>query len=527
MITGKNYIGYTASAAGTLHFRTVNPALNEENEHRFIEATADEVDAAARLAAGAFPVYKSMSGKQRAVFLNAVADAIDALGDALTDVYCRESGLPPARAVGERGRTTGQLRAFAQMLTEGSWLDATIDTALPERMPAPKPDLRKMSIPIGPVAVFGASNFPLAYSAAGGDTASALAAGCPAIVKAHPMHAGTSELVASAILKAARETGMPDGVFSHLLAAGREVGIQLVKHPAVKGVGFTGSVQGGRALYDAAAQRPEPIPVFAEMGSLNPVIVLPSALRSDAGKWAAQLTTSITTGTGQFCTKPGLIIGLQGELLAQFTTALAQQIQDVPPGCMLHPDIHRNYERGQQTLSAQEGATVLAQAADALPPNFAQQKLLSVSGQAFLHNPALHSEVFGPFALIIECTDMDELRRVVESLDGQLTGTLLGDAAEVAEHPAIVSALQSRVGRLIFNGVPTGVEVCPSMSHGGPYPASTDSRFTAVGVHAVRRWVRPCSFQNWPDELLPPELQNSNPLNILRLVNNQFSKDAL
>lgn len=527
MTTGKSYLGYTASAQGAQQFSTINPVLNAPNPEVFTAATSGEIDAAAALAQQAFGAYQRVPATQRAAFLRAIADEIEALGEPLIDLYCRESGLPKGRAEGERGRTTGQLRAFASLLAEGSWVAATIDRAQPHRLPLPRVDLRKMSIPIGPIAVFGASNFPLAFSVAGGDTASALAAGCPVAVKAHPLHAGTGELVATAILRAARAHDLPDGVFSYLLAADHAAGLQLVQHPAIKGVGFTGSLQGGRALYDAAAQRPEPIPVFAEMGSTNPVVLLPSALAGGAAHWAGQLAASVTVGTGQFCTKPGLILAVQGEPFEQFAEALGQQIAHAPAGHMLHPSIHARFEEGQAAMSAQQGAHTVASPVGELAPNMGRPTLMRVSGQQFLANPALQHEVFGPFALLVACKSADELLAAVRSLAGQLTGTILGEAHELAAQPTLIAALQGRVGRLIFNGVPTGVEVSPAMSHGGPYPASTDGRFTAVGTHAIQRWVRPCTFQNWPDELLPPELQDSNPLGIMRLLDGTYTHSVI
>ena len=524
MVTGKNYIGFDLSATGSVKYRTFNPLLNIENDTVFIEASEEEVKKATSLAAEAFAVYSTVSGKKKAVFLNAIADEILALDGELIKMYCSESGLPEGRAIGERGRTIGQLRAFADLVTEGSWVEATIDTGIPDRAPAPKPDLRKMMVPLGPVVVFGSSNFPFAFSTAGGDTAAALAAGCPVIVKSHPMHAGTSELVASAIVKAAKKTGMPNGVLSNLNSSGLSVGAQLVQDPNVKAVGFTGSIKGGRALFDMAAQRAEPIPVFAEMGSINPVVALTSALVQNGDDWAKQYAGSINLAAGQFCTNPGLILGVKSTSLDSFITTLGNEIEQLDPTCMLHPNIHSNFEKGKGELAKQGGVTVAASYDTEVAPNFAQQKVLTVNGSNFLKNPTLHQEVFGPFSIVVRCTDSKELTTIINHLEGQLTGTILGSEDEIKANPELVQALQGRVGRIIFNGVPTGVEVCPAMQHGGPYPASTDSRFTAVGIHSIKRWVRPLSYQNWPDRLLPVELQNENPLNILRLVNNSATK---
>jgi len=527
MISGKNYIGHQLSAKGSKTYKTFNPQLNIENTPSYTEATAEEIDEAVALASEAFKTFRTISGAQKATFLNAIADEILALDDVLIQTYCSETGLPEGRAKGERGRTVGQLRSFAELVSEGSWVEATIDTAQPERQPLPKSDIRKMLIPLGPVVVFGASNFPLAYSTAGGDTAAALAAGCPVIVKSHPMHAGTGELVASAIIKAAEKTNMPNGVFSNINSSGIEVGAQLVKHPDVKAVGFTGSIRGGRALYDMAAQREEPIPVFAEMGSINPVIILPEALQNRNESLAKTYASSITLGTGQFCTNPGLILGIKGDALTSFIQNLSAEIVKIEPSCMLHPNIIGAYESNKQSALSQPHLSVVAAYETDVQPNYAKQALTTVEGETFLNNPTLHQEVFGPFSMIVQCKDADELERIISELEGQLTGTLIADGDEASQYSEVISALQNRVGRVIFNGVPTGVEVCPSMVHGGPYPSSTDSRFTAVGIHSIKRWVRPFSYQDWPNELLPTELKNENPLGISRLVNNEQSKATL
>ncbi|MEM6720855.1 MAG: aldehyde dehydrogenase (NADP(+)) [Bacteroidota bacterium] len=527
MITGKNYIGNTLSAKGTITYKTFNPQTNTENETVFTEATVEEIHEAIDLASEAFKEFQTVSGAKKAAFLNTIADEILALDDTLIKMYMFESGLPEGRAKGERGRTIGQLRMFAALVAEGSWVDARIDPAQPDRKPRPRVDLRKMLVPIGPIVVFGASNFPLAYSTAGGDTASALAAGCPVIVKSHPMHAGTGELIAFTIQKAAQKTGMPNGVFSNLNSSGIEVGQELVKHPKVKGVGFTGSIRGGRALLDVAAKRPEPIPVFAEMGSINPVVLLPKALETKAATWAKAYASSITLGTGQFCTNPGLILGLKSNGLDTFINTLSEEIITIAPQCMLHPNIHSAYQTNKVRAQSQKNVTTVAAIDKVVTENYAQQAVATVDGSTFLANNTLHEEVFGPFSLVVQCEDEAELEAIIANLEGQLTGTIISEANEVMAHQNIVNALSNRVGRIIFNGVPTGVEVVPAMLHGGPYPASTDSRFTAVGRDAIKRWVRPFSYQNWPNELLPDELKNENPLGILRLVNDQETKAAI
>lgn len=526
MITGKNYIGNSLSNLGNKTFLTFNPKLSVENEWIFYEASDIEVDSAINLAMKAFEVFKSIPREEKAFFLNQVANEIEALGDELIQTYCKETGLPEGRAKGERGRTIGQLRSFAVLIKEGSWVEATIDTALPNRTPIPKPDLRKMMVPLGPVAVFGASNFPLAYSTAGGDTASALASGCPVIVKSHPMHAGTGELVASAIVNAAVKTNMPNGVFSNLNSSSIEVGEKLVQHPNIKAIGFTGSIKGGRALFNMAAQRETPIPVFAEMGSVNPVVFLPKALELKALHWAKTYAESITLGAGQFCTNPGLLFAVKSESLAIFIKELGQKILKIEPSCMLNPVIKDNYINNKSFVQKQKGVYVVAFEKDR-KDNFANQAVVTVSGAEFITNKSLHREVFGPFSMIVECENIEELERAVTSLEGQLTGTIISENNEIASYSNTVSLLQEKVGRLIFNSVPTGVEVCPAMQHGGPYPASTDSRFGAVGINAINRWIRPISYQNWPNDLLPPELIDENPLKINRIVNGTFSKNSI
>ena len=523
MISGKNYVGNQLVSSGSKTYHTFNPQTNQSNQVRFTEASPQEIDKAVSLATSAFKHYRTYSGERKAAFLEAIADGIMELGDELIETYCSETGLPQGRAQGERGRTVFQLRSFAELLREGSWVEAAIDTAIPDRAPIPKPDLRKMNIPLGPVVVFGASNFPLAYSTAGGDTAAALAAGCPVIVKSHPMHAGTGELVASAIINAARQTGMPDGVFSNLNSSGIEVGVQLVQHPEVKAVGFTGSITGGRALFDLAAAREEPIPVFAEMGSVNPVVMMPRALEVRPGELAKTYAASITLGTGQFCTNPGLILGIKGESLDNFIGQLSEEILKIDPGCMLHPNIISAYQANSASAQGQDGVAVSAHFDGDVMVNYARQTVTTVSGEIFLNNPRLHQEVFGPYSLVVQCDSVSQLVEIISHLEGQLTGTLIAEQGEAAQFPKLIAAMQNRVGRLIYNGVPTGVEVCPAMLHGGPYPASTDSRFTAVGVHSIKRWVRPFSYQSWPDELLPDELKNANPLGISRQVNNQWT----
>ena len=521
----KNLIGYSYSAAGNETFSSFNPIDQLATPWVFKNATLAELKNATALATKAFVPYKLMSTARRAAFLRAIAKEILSLGEELTRVYTMETGLPKGRAEGERGRTVGQLEAFANAIENGQYLQPIIDHADVNRTPIPKVDLRKINEPIGPIAVFGASNFPLAYSTAGGDTASALATGCPVVVKAHPMHAGTNALVTQAILKAAQDTKMPEGVFSCLYSNDYEIGSQLVQDPLIKGVGFTGSIAGGTALYKLAQSREVPIPVFAEMGSVNPVVVLPEALNKNPTDWANAYAGSISLGSGQFCTNPGLLFGIASPELDTFIDRLSKAFNQLIPNCMLHPNIHAAYEKGKaefDALATKVGSTSTQSPAK---EGMGHGALYKVSAATFKVNPRLHQEVFGPLSLVVVCKDVAELIPLLAGLEGQLTGTILGSENALQTNESLVATLQSRVGRLIFNGIPTGVEVCAAMQHGGPFPASTDERFTAVGVKAMDRWLRPVSYQNWPNKLLPKALQNNNPLGLIRLINGTLTKD--
>lgn len=464
----------------------------------------------------AFHVYRKLSLKQRAGFMRAIAKELEAAGDELIQTAMQETNLPEARLRGERGRTIYQLESYADACERGDWLEARIDHANPGKTP-PKPDIRKMLVPIGPVVVFGASNFPFAYSTAGGDTATAFAAGCPVIVKAHPAHPQTSHLAAQAIFRAAEKTGMPAGIFAHVTGMSFEVGKALVTHTYCKAVGFTGSYAGGKQLFDWANQRPEPIPVFAEMGSVNPVFLLPEKLAAAAGEVATQCAGSITLGVGQFCTNPGLIIGIDGKDLQQFIHDLGKAIQQTMPGMMLHQGIADNFTNKREEALMQENVHLVAESAQSgedrctgLPT------VATVDGKTFLANPLLHKEVFGPYSLVVRCANAAEMLEVTLHLEGQLTATLMATTADMLNNEELVEAVKNICGRFVMNGVPTGVEVCLSMQHGGPFPASTDSRFGSVGADAIKRFARPLSFQNWPDELLPEELKEENPLGITR-----------
>ena len=518
-----NLIGFSTSGIGDTFTVGMNPATGEPLSGQFPGATTDEVNQAVKKAQHAASVYGKISGERKAKFLNAIAEEIETLGDTLVERCCAESGLPEARIIGERGRTTGQLRMFADLVSEGSWLEATIDTAQPDRTPVPKPDLRRMMVPIGPVVVFAASNFPLAFSTAGGDTASALAGGNPVIVKAHGAHPGTSAMVGEAIMKAAQRAGMPDGVFSLLHGSGRIVGQGLIQHIGIKAAGFTGSHQAGRILYDLANQRDEPIPFFAEMGSINPVLLLPSAFNSDT---ADMLAGSITMGVGQFCTNPGLIISTACAGLDHFVQVLGDVLSKGDAGVMLTQRICKSYTDGVTTTLSQEGIKVEARSDDGDGLNMGQPTLASVSGEAFLANPTLATEVFGPFSMVVKCRDNAELEVVLASLEGQLTGSVIGSEEEFSKYQSAINSMEAKVGRIVYNGVPTGVEVCPSMQHGGPYPAASDVRFTSVGSAAIKRFVRPMAFQSWPQDKLPYELRDGNPVGIWRLVNGNWTRGS-
>jgi NADP-dependent aldehyde dehydrogenase len=483
-----------------------------------------EIEETLKRSKEAFLEYKAISGKKRAEFLESIAAEIEALGPLLINMAMKETNLPEARLMGERTRTSNQLRQFAELLKEGSWVEARVDTALPDRTPAPKPDLRKMFVPLGPVVVFGASNFPFAYSTAGVDTSSALAAGCSVVLKAHPAHPETSAMVAQAIDQAIAKTNMPRFVFQHVFGASADAGKGLVQHPLTKAVGFTGSFGGGKALFDYANERPEPIPVFSEMGSINPVFILPGALKSRLDSIATLLSSSITQNGGQFCTKPGLMLGVEDGDLKQFSSQLANKIESIAPTTLLHPGIASNFKKNRTHALSQNGVTKVAESSVTPVENQGASTLAAVAASDFVDNAVLFEEVFGPYSLLVRASTWDELKSAAMKLQGQLTATIIGNEDELTEHRDLLELIIEKAGRVIINGVPTGVEVCPSMHHGGPFPATTDSRFSSVGTDAIRRYVRPVCFQNFPEALLPDELKTSNPLKIWRLFNNQWTK---
>ncbi|MGZ3871402.1 MAG: aldehyde dehydrogenase (NADP(+)) [Mucilaginibacter sp.] len=521
----RNLIGYHYQAELGNMFRAVDPSLGIDLPGDFYAAGLSEADAAMNLSDKAFANYHNIGKAPKAAFLRAIADEILAIGDTLIERAMAESGLPAARLQGERARTTNQLKMFADLLEEGSWVEAIIDTALPDRQPLPRPDIRKMMVPLGPCVVFGASNFPMAFSVAGGDTAAALAAGCPVVVKAHPAHPGTSALVAEAIKKAAEKTGMPEGVFSVLYDDGYAVGEALVKHVKTKIVTFTGSLKGGMALVKMARERDEPIPVFAEMGSINPVIFLPKALENRAEEMA-RLSAAITTNAGQFCTQPGLLLAVKSPGLDRFKKALSVAIAEVNSATMLTPGICANFKKLSSSVLAEETVTIVAQSdkVDTTRINQGVPVVTEITAAAFLADEKFKEEVFGPYSMIVACDDIAQLEQVVNSLHGQLTASIYAEVEELGHYTSITDKLAGLAGRVILNGPPTGVEVGNAIQHGGPFPATSDSRFTSVGTSSIKRFVRPVCWQNWAEELLPDELKTDNPLKIWRLFNNEWKK---
>lgn len=513
-LTGELLIDGRARRGTGAAFHAFDAASNEPIEQPvFHGASLADVERACALAEEAFDGYRALPPERRAAFLDDSAARIEALGDALTERAMAETGLPRARLEGERARTAGQLRMFASLVRSGDALDVRIEPALPARQP-PRTELRFWRIGLGPVVVFGASNFPLAFSVAGGDTASALAAGCPVVVKAHPAHPGTSELVGRAIQQAVAAAGLPAGVFALLFDAGHDIGSALVTHPAIRAVGFTGSRAGGLALLKLAAARREPIPVYAEMSSVNPNVLLPAALASRSATLARDFAASATLGNGQFCTNPGLVLGLAGEGFDAFAAHAAEAFDAVPAGVMLTDGILGAYERGIERLARHPHVTTLARGAAAA--GRARATLLRVRASELLIDGVLGEEVFGPSSLLVECADLAELRAVLRGLEGQLTITLHMDAADTAIARELLPLLERKAGRILANSFPTGVEVCDAMVHGGPFPATSDGRSTSVGTAAIERFLRPVCYQNLPDDLLPDALRDANPWHLRR-----------
>lgn len=500
--------------------------IHTKNLHKmFSDSSFEEIDKIMESSWQAFHQYRKLPLKERTAFMRKIAEEVEAHREQLVETAGEETNLPQERLNGELTRTIYQLNNYADAAIRGEWLEARIDTATQEK--PPHPDIRKLNVPLGPVVVFGSSNFPFAYSTAGGDTACALAAGCPVIVKAHPAHAHTSQLVAKAIIKAQETCNIPNGTFSHVFGASVEVGKYLVMHKLTKAVGFTGSLAGGKQLFDWGNSREVPIPVFAEMGSVNPVFLLPEKLKASAEEIAATYAESITMGVGQFCTNPGLIIAVEGEDLEKFSNILSEKIKKIIPGKMLHPGIAQSYAQKRKNALKQKNVHVLAVADNPAGENEALPTIAQVAGSAFLSNPLLSQEVFGPFSLVISCKDTNEMNKIAQHLEGQLTATVHATENDFENNKQLFEELQDLCGRFILNGVSTGVSVCLAMQHGGPFPATTDARFTSVGADGIKRFARPVAFQNWTNNLLPDELKNENPLGIWRTINNLLTKEPV
>jgi NADP-dependent aldehyde dehydrogenase len=534
-LKGKSIIGFQRGAETGETFQAVSPATGQAVGPAFQSASSREADLACKLAASAFDQYRRTPGRTRAGFLRQIAENIEALSQQLVERATLETGLPGGRIQSETARTCNQLRMFASVIEEGSWVDARIDRAQPDRKPIPAPDVRSMLRPLGPVAVFGASNFPLAFSVAGGDTASALAAGNPVVVNGHYAHPGTCELVGSAIADAARQSALPEGVFSLLFGAGFEVGRLLVQHPSIKAVAFTGSRAGGRALMNLAASRPEPIPFYAEMSSVNPVFILGGALKERASAIAAGLQVSVTLGSGQFCTKPGVVVLPETGEAAVFASELGRLMEATPASLMLTPGIRDAYFRGIASLAKHRGVKTICRQdrgqesateskPSALEPAAA---VFQTDAGTFLTDAELSAEVFGPSTILITHSDRGQQLEIARGLEGHLTATVHGTEADLAENADLIDILEAKVGRLVYNGFPTGVEVCPAMVHGGPFPATSDGRSTSVGSRAIFRFVRQICYQGFPDASLPDELRNENPLGIWRMVDGQMTRSPL
>ena len=522
-LTGQMIIAGSAVRGSGAGIRGFDPNKGAELDPVYRYGDSSHVEAACEAAAAAFAEYRGTSGETRASFLETIADNIESIRDELVTRAVAESGLPEARLTGEVGRTTGQLRLLAAVLREGSWNEARIDPALPDRTPLPRPDIRQRSIALGPVAVFGSSNFPLAFSVAGGDTASALAAGCPVVVKAHDAHPGTSELVGRAITDAVRTAGLPAGTFSLLYGYGPELGTALVTDPRIKAVGFTGSRSGGTALVAAAAARPEPIPVYAEMSSINPVFLLGGALANRAADIGRAFVASLTLGSGQFCTNPGLVIAVDSPDLDTFIAAARDVLAETAPTAMLTPNIADNYRHGVEALQQEADLIVRGVADDA--PTVCRAALFSADASTFMASETLQAEVFGAAGLIVRCANADEMRDVAAGIEGQLTATVHADESDHEKARLLLPVLELKAGRILFNGWPTGVEVGHAMVHGGPSPATSDSRTTSVGARAIERFLRPVCYQDVPKTLLPSPIADGNPERLWRRVDGDLTKD--
>jgi NADP-dependent aldehyde dehydrogenase len=526
-LAGRSLIGFRQGNGSGEPLCATDPATGHSLQPGFIAATKEEVDLAARLSAEAFVVYSRTPGRVRGAFLRTIAIKIESIAGEIVERAERETALPPARLQGETVRTCAQLRLFADVAEEGSWVSARIDHADPDRKPLPRPDIRSMLRPLGPIVVFGASNFPLAFSVAGGDTASALAGGNPVIVKAHAAHPGTSELVGQMVRDSVRECGLPEGAFSLLFGTGAEIGVALMKHPLVKGGGFTGSRTAGRILMDIASSRPEPIPFYAEMSSTNPVFILPGAMRERSESIAVGLHTSFTLGAGQFCTKPGMVFFPQSSEAATFTDKLRQLVVGSAPFHLLTKSIYSSYDSALAGRKNNTAVRLVAEVQKGAPAcGFAVgAALFETDADTFLSSD-LDAEIFGPTTLLVRHSKRDQILEIARSLEGQLTATIHGTAQDLHDFADLISILEGRVGRLVFNGFPTGVEVCPAMVHGGPYPSTSDGRSTSVGTRAIFRFTRPGCYQGFPDDALPEELKDSNRSGIWRMVDGQMTREA-
>ena len=528
MLLGQSILNGESREGTGAAFHGLDPAAGTRLDPVYRSVSIDDVDLAARVAEDAFATYSKLSGADKARFLRHIAAGIESIAAELVERAHLETALPKPRLQGEVGRTVNQLRLFAQVVEEGSWAMARIDPAQPDRKPLARADIRSVLRPLGPVAVFGSSNFPLAFSVAGGDTASALAAGNPVIVKAHSAHPGTSEMVGQVVCNSVKECGLPAGTFALIYGSGTVVGSALVEHPSIKAVGFTGSLHAGKALMQLAAARPEPIPCFMEMSSSNPLFVLPEALRTRGAQIAEGLFGSFTLGVGQFCTKPGLVFLPRNEHADALIASLVARVEQASTSPMLTEGICKSYKSLVAERKQLGSVEVLALSSPAPDGSVhAAPVLFQIAGSELIRNPELAQEIFGPSALIIRYANRQELLALVHALEGQLTATLHGTDADIAAYADLIAMLERKAGRLIVNGFPTGVEVCHAMVHGGPYPSTSDSRHTSVGTLAIYRFARPVCFQDFPQGALPAELKDENPLGILRLVNGAYTRDAI
>ena len=506
-LTGQHFIAGRRTASATDTFQAINPTNGETLDVQFAEASETEIDEALVAADQAYDALQTASSETIASLLEAIADGLESAGDVLLDRAHAETALPLARLTGERGRTCNQTRIFADMARKDLWRQPRIDQGDSERVP-PKPDVRTMLFGVGPVVVFGASNFPLAISVAGTDTISALAARCPVVVKAHPAHPGTCEIIASVITAAVEKSGLPSGTFSMLHGKTNRTGVQLVQHDKVSAVAFTGSLQGGRALFDAVNQRKNPVPFYGEMGSLNPVFLLPGALEQRADEIAAGYIQSVNLGVGQFCTNPGAVLGVEGERLDKFLSAVKVAAEEVAPATMLHPGIHKAFEDGQKRVAGVDGVKRVGSSGQP-PVADAHQAACNIyqSDVSQIGRTEVSEEVFGPSSIVFKCQSTDQMVEYANSLDGHLTATIHGTDEDLKNNAALVRILQRKVGRIVFNGFPTGIEVCNAMHHGGPYPATTHSYFTSIGHHSIYRFTKPVCFQGFPESCLPDQLK--------------------